>query len=153
MLKKYSDTNKVKVTIKDNTNEISIHDISTNEDILLTPKNMGIEILEDKIIKFNSGNINDIMETIKTKYTDTDYFIRKKDNELHIVKYNEKLNLNINEFVNSLLKYYSTKNPKITEGIKVKGNHNFTIIENMKTIHSEKFILDLTELLSEKNKE
>jgi hypothetical protein len=51
MLKKYSDTNKVKVTIKDNTNEISIHDISTNEDILLTPKNMGIEILEDKIIK------------------------------------------------------------------------------------------------------
>ncbi|MBN1216142.1 MAG: hypothetical protein JXA99_11970 [Candidatus Lokiarchaeota archaeon] len=153
MLKKYSDTNKVKVTIKDNTNEISIHDISTNEDILLTPKNMGIEILEDKIIKFNSGNINDIMETIKTKYTDTDYFIRKKDNELHIVKYNEKLNLNINEFVNSLLKYYSTKNPKITEGIKVKGNHNFTIIENMKTIHSEKFILDLTELLSKKNKE
>lgn len=153
MLKKYSDTNKVKVTIKDNTNEISIHDISTNEDILLTPKNMGIEILEDKIIKFNSGNINDIMETIKTKYTDTDYFIRKKNNELHIVKYNEKLNLNINEFVNSLLKYYSTKNPKITEGIKVKGNHNFTIIENMKTIHSEKFILDLTELLSKKNKE
>jgi len=72
---------------------------------------------------------------------------------LHIVKYNEKLNLNINEFVNSLLKYYSTKNPKITEGIKVKGNHNFTIIENMKTIHSEKFILDLTELLSKKNKE
>lgn len=143
MLKKYSDANKVKVTIKN----------ATNEDVLLTPKNVGIEILEDKIIKFNDGNINDIMETIKTKYTDTDYFIRKKGNELHIVKYNEKLKLNVNEFVNSLLKYYSTKNHKITEGIKVKGNHNFTIIENMKSSYSEKFVLDLTDLLSKKTKE
>lgn len=143
MLKKYSDTN-VKVTIKNN---------ATNEDVLLTPKNVGIEILEDKIIKFNDGNINDIMETIKTKYSNIDYFIRKKDNELHIVKYNEKLNLNVNEFVNSLLKYYSTKNLKITEGIKVKGNHNFTIIENMRSQHSEKFVLDLTDLLSKKIKE
>ena len=128
------------------------------EEVLLAPKdnsNVTIEILEDKIIKFNSGHIKDILETIKTKYSDTDYFIRKKDTELHIVKYNESLKLNINEFVNSLLKFYSSKmdGNKITEGIKVKGNNNFSIIENMKPQFSTKFVDDLTKLLAKKNKE
>jgi len=124
------------------------------EEMLLAPKdnsNLGIEILEEKIIKFNTGHIKDILETIKTKYPDTDYFIRKKDKELHIVKYNENLKLNINEFVNALLKFYSTKveSRKITEGIKVKGNNNFTIIENMR--FQDKFVDDLTKLLAKKN--
>lgn len=121
------------------------------EEILLQPKNYSnIEILEDKIVKFNNGNIKDILETLKTKYSDTDYFIRKKDNELHIVKYNENLKLDINAFVNTLLKFYSQKNElkKITEGIKVKGNPNFSIIENMK--FQEKFIEDLIKLLTKK---
>ena len=100
MIKKYSEqTNSVKVTIKN----------PINEEMLLTPtNNIGIEILEERIIKFNNGNIKDIMETLKSKYSNTDYFIRKKDNELHIVKYNESLKLNLNEFVNGLLKYYNT---------------------------------------------
>ena len=128
------------------------------EEMLLPPKdnsNLGIEILEDKIIKFNSGHIKDILETIKTKYSDTDYYIRKKDSELHVVKYNESLKLNINEFVNSLLKFYSSKieSKKILEGIKVKGNNNFSIIENMKPQFSNKFVDDLTKLLAKKNKE
>lgn len=123
------------------------------EEVLLNPETTSnIEILEDKIIKFNTGHIKDILETIKTKYSDTDYFIRKKNNELHIVKYNEKLQLNMNEFVNSLLKYYSSKEEfkKIIEGIKVKGNTSFSIIENMKSQYSEKFVNDLTNLLSKK---
>ena len=139
MLDKY--TNQVKVTIKD-----SDH---TNEDMLVQSyKVANIEILEEKIIKFNSGHINDILETIKNKYPDIDYYIRKKENDLHIIKYNENLNLNVNEFVNSLLKYYSTKNDtkKIINGIKVKGNNKFVIIENMK--YDDKFINDLTKLLS-----
>ena len=128
------------------------------EEVLLSPKdnsNVNIEILEDKIIKFNSGHIKDILETIKTKYSDTDYYIRKKDNQLHVVKYNESLKLNINEFVNTLLKFYSTKmdSNRITEGIKVKGNNNFSIIENMKPQYSAKFVDDLTKLLAKKNKE
>lgn len=125
------------------------------EEVLLTPKDnsyLNIEILEEKIIKFNSGHINDILETIKSKYSDTDYYIRKKDNQLHIVKYNEELKMNINEFVNTLLKFYSTKPElrKITEGIKVKGNQNFSVIENMNSKFSGKFISDLTGLLSKK---
>jgi len=125
------------------------------EEVLLKPKsiNVDIEILEEKIIKFNNGVLKDILETLKTKYADTDYFIRKKDNELHIVKYNENLKLNINEFVNSLLKFYSANNKKIIEGIKVKGNNKFSIIENMRNEFSNKFIDDLTKLLSKKNKE
>ena len=130
--------------------------VPIKEELLLAPKdNSNIEILEDKIIKFNSGNIKDILETIKAKYSDTDYYLRKKGNELHVVKYNENLKLNINEFVNTLLKFYSTKmdSNKITEGIKVKGNNNFSIIENMKPQYSVKFVDDLTKLLAKKNKE
>jgi len=129
---------------------------SIKEEVLLSPKsnsdNLNIEILEEKIIKFNAGNIKDILETIKTKYSDTDYFIRKKDNQLHVVKYNENLKLNINEFVNTLLKFYSTnmESNKITEGIKVKGNNNFCIIENLKPQYNEKFVNDLTTLLVKK---
>jgi hypothetical protein len=130
---------------------------SITEEVLLPPKdsNLAIEILEENIIKFNTGNIKDILETIKTKYSTTDYYFRIKDNQLHVVKYNENLKLNINEFVNTLLKYYSTnlESRKITEGIKVKGNQNFSIVENMKTNYSNKFVDDLTKLLSKKNKQ
>jgi hypothetical protein len=152
-IKKY--TEHVRFTVKPETKqEFEIKPIK--EEMLLAPKNtsnLSIEILEEKIIKFNTGHIKEILEIIKTKYPDTDYYIRKKDNELHVVKYNENLKLNVDEFVNSILKYYSTKPEfrKITEGIKVKGNGNFIIIENMK--FQDKFVEDLTKLLSKKNKE
>lgn len=143
VLKKYSSFEESKVDTTYNTDIIK-------EEVLLTPKDISVEILEEKIIKFNNVELKEILETIKTKYSDTDYYIRKKDNELHIVKYNESLKLNINEFVNMLLKYYSTKPEfrKITEGIKVKGNQNFSIIENMR--YNEKFVDDLTKLLAKK---
>jgi len=159
-IKRYSDFDTLNVQNIPTESKISINtyieDEPIKEEVLLTPKDDStstIEILEERIIKFNNGNITDILETIKNKYSDTDYFIRKKDNQLHIVKYNEKLKMNINEFVNSLLKYYSTKPElrKITEGIKVKGNGNFSIVENMNPKHSDKFISDITSLLSKKN--
>lgn len=157
-LKRYSDfetSTEVKSEISSPYVEIKSAEPLT-EDVLLTPKdsNLAIEILEENIIKFNTGDIKDILETIKNKYSTTDYYFRKKDNQLHVVKYNEKLNLNINEFVNTLLKYYSTnlESKKIIEGIKVKGNQNFSIVENMKSNYSNKFVDDLTKLLSKKNK-
>jgi hypothetical protein len=150
-----NDSSKIKAEVKSVIIEKPIQ-IPIKEELLLPPKDTsGIEILEDKIIKFNGGHIKDILETIKTKYSNTDYYIRKKDNELHIVKYNESLKLNINEFVNTLLKFYSSKmdSNKITEGIKVKGNNNFSIIENMRPQYTNKFVDDLTKLLAKKNKE
>ena len=159
-IKRYSDfdTSNVQNISTESKNSITnnyIEDEPIKEEVLLAPKDnsmLSIEILEENIIKFNSGHITDILETIKSKYSDTDYFIRKKDNQLHIVKYNEQLKMNINEFVNSLLKFYSTKPElrKITEGIKVKGNDKFSIIENMNPKHSDKFIGDITSLLSKK---
>jgi len=158
-LKRYSDfessieESEIKEPIIDNSIKIVIDEQPIKEEVLLAPSDsLNIEILEEKIIKFNTGNIKDILETIKTKYSDTDYYFRKKDNQLHIVKYNENLKLNINEFVNTLLKYYSTKmeTKKITEGIKVKGNQNFSIIESMNSQHISKFVDDLTKLLSNK---
>ena len=41
---------------------------------------------------------------------------------------------------------------KIAEGIKTKGNCNFSIIENMKSQFSDKFIDDISKLLANKNK-
>lgn len=160
-IKKYTDFENSRTSVEDKsiyTEVKSVIQKPIKEEVLLTPKdnsNLNIEILEDKIIKFNTGDIKDILETIKTKYSDTDYYIRKKDNQLHIVKYNESLKLNINEFVNTLLKFYSTKmdSKRIIEGIKVKGNQNFSIVENMKSQFSDKFVNDLTNLLSKKNKE
>lgn len=156
-LKRYSDFQHFDDNIeKESKSVVKPVEVPIKEDVLLTPKeSSNIEILEDKIIKFNTGNIKDILETIKTKYSDTDYYIRKINEQLHIVKYNDKLKLNVNEFVNVLLKYYSTKTEfnKITEGIKVKGNQNFCIVENMKEQYSNKFVNDLTSLLAKKNKQ
>lgn len=156
-LKKYQDIASTKIekqSIVPKNKETESKEIM-KEEVLLAPKvidnNLNIEILEEKIIKFNSGLLKDILETLKSKYSDTDYFIRKKDNELHIVKYNENLKLNINQFINSLLKYYSINNKRITEGIKVKGNDKFSIIENMKNEFINKFVDDLTKLLVKKN--
>jgi len=155
-IKRYSDFSSTESEIISDIETPSNEPIeSIKEEILLAPKDnsiVNIEILEEKIIKFNSGHINDILETIKTKYSDTDYYIRKKDNQLHVVKYNEGLKMNLNEFVNTLLKFYSTKPElrKMTEGIKVKGNQNFSIVENMNPKFSGKFVTDLTSLLSKK---
>lgn len=155
-IRKYSDFSQPSIETN-NTIPENIENKPIKEEVLLTPKNepnnISVEILEEHIIKFNDVHLNDILETLKSKYSDTDYYIRKKDNQLHVVKYNESLKLNINEFVNSLLKFYSTKpeTRKITEGIKVKGNQNFSIIENMR--YSDKFVDDITKLLAKKNKE
>ena len=83
-----NDSSKIKAEVKSVIIEKPIQ-IPIKEELLLPPKDTsGIEILEDKIIKFNGGHIKDILETIKTKYSNTDYYIRKKDNQLHVVKYN-----------------------------------------------------------------
>jgi len=148
--KKIDETSKLE--IKKTTNK----EVKVNEEVLLTPTDKDlpiIEILEERIIKFNAGDITEILETIKSKYSDTDYYMRKKDNQLHVVKYNEQKKLNVNEFVNSLLKFYSTnkENNNIIKNIKVKGNQSFAIIENMNLQFSNKFVNDLTKLLANKN--
>ena len=142
-IKKYTDFEKNE-NINQNLNYNIKEDLLINSDNNI---NSGIEILEENIIKFNKGSLNDILNSIKEKYSDIDYYFRKKDNELHLVKYNENLKINRNEFVNSLLKFYSSNQQlkKLVEGIKVKGNQNFCIIENTK--FDKRIVEDLTKLL------
>jgi hypothetical protein len=114
--------------------------------------NFQIIILEDNIIKFENVHIKKIYELLSEKYSTTDYFIRSKDNNLHIVKYNDKLNLDINGFVDSLFKFYSTKEElrTLSNNIKIKGNDKFSVVENVNPIDVDKIVGDLSRLLSTK---
>lgn len=104
-------------------------------------------IIEENIMKFHNVDIKGIYELLKN-YPDTNYFIRIKDNQLHVVKYNEKLQLNVNSFVDSLFKYYSTKSKSMVENLKIKGNEKFSLIENLKPENFEPVIRDISKLLS-----
>ncbi len=115
-------------------------------------ENFEIEILEDNIIKFNNGKVDKIYELLSDKYSDMDYFIRKKDNNLHVVRYNEKLNLNINSFVDSLFKFYSTKKElkPLAHNIKIRGNEKFSVVENLNPHAIDVVVNDIVKLLSKK---
>jgi len=111
-----------------------------------------IEILEDNIIKFNNGKVKNIYKLLSEKYTGMDYFLRKKGDNLHVVKYNEHLNLNINNFVDSLFKFYSTKKElkPLAHGIKIKGNDRFSVVENISPHAIDRVVNDISKLLSKK---
>jgi hypothetical protein len=111
-----------------------------------------IEILEDNVIKFENGKIKRIYELLSGKYSGMDYFIREKNGNLHIVKYNEKLNLNINGFVDSLFKYYSANETlkQLSNNVIIKGNDKFSVVENLDTNLIGKVVDDLSKLLSKK---
>lgn len=144
--KKLSDNKEIKTTTS-NSKEEKIKETNTLEEPKVEEA-IEIEIIEENIIKFNKGDIKKIYEILKTKYPDMNYFIRRKDNQLHIVKYNEKLELNVNSFVDSLFKYYSTKSKSMVENLKIKGNEKFSLIENLKEENFERVIKDISRLLS-----
>lgn len=106
-----------------------------------------IEILEENIIKFK-GDIKKIYELIQSKYPYVDYFLRQKGNDIHVIKYNEAIKLNVNAFVDSLFKFYSTKSKSMVENLKIKGNEKFSLIENLKEENVDRVIKDLSKLLT-----
>ena len=78
------------------------------------------------------------------------YFLIEKNNELHIVKYNENKGFKVNAFIVELFKTYSNNNDikKLINDIKIKGNDNFSIITNLNE-NNIKFIKnDLLRFLS-----
>ena len=76
-LKKYTDFENPNTTysLGDNSTEVKsviIAQKPITEEVLLAPRdnsNLGIEVLEEKIIKFNTGHIKDILEKKIKNYT------------------------------------------------------------------------------------
>lgn len=81
-----------------------------------------------------SSSIN-FLEKIKISKQKLWYIIIEKDevNELQTIKYNNRVGVNLNEFVNELKHFYE-KNPMMLEHIEkltIDGNDKFSIIRNI----------------------
>lgn len=104
---------------------------------------------EDKKISFHghiakmptnvkaSHSIN-YLEKIKISKQKLWYIIIEKDefNELQTIKYNNRVGVNLKEFVNELKKYYQ-KNPEMIEHVNkliIDGNDKFSIIRNVPNV-------------------
>jgi len=79
--------------------------------------------------------------------------VEKQDNELQMVKYNNKEGVDLNEFVTELKGYYlkkyskDTKVCKLIEAINVDGNDNYSMVKNIPlvTVDGRKMISIITE--------
>jgi hypothetical protein len=111
-----------------------------------------------KIIKFpknsKASTAYNYLEDIKISKKSIWYLmIEKQDNELQMVKYNNKEGVNLAQFVNELKSYYVEKyksNPTVCEkinNIAIGGNDKFTTIGNIPLIEVEgkKIISRITE--------
>jgi hypothetical protein len=96
-----------------------------------------------------SKSIN-FLENIKVSKQKLWYIIiQKQDDELQMIKYNNKLGVNMNMFVEELQNYYS-KDEQISEHISnltIDGNDKFSIIKNIPNveINGKKLISIITE--------
>lgn len=118
-----------------------------------------------KIAKFpkdtKASKAYNFLENIKCNKSSIWYMlVEKQDNELQMVKYNQKMGVNLTQFMNELKSYYITKYAgrkdliKIFEKMEVVGEDKFSVIKNIPnlTIDGKKVITkiteDLTKLLS-----
>lgn len=118
-----------------------------------------------KIAKFpknsKASTAYNYLEDIKISKKSIWYLmIEKQDNELQMVKYNNKEGVNLAQFVNELKTYYINKykgNPEVCEqinNIAIGGNDKFTTIGNIPLIEVDgrkiisKITEDLIKLLS-----
>ena len=93
------------------------------------------------------------LENIKVSKKKLWYILIEKDqNGLQIIKYNNKLGINLTDFVNELKKYYM-KDEALCEHIKsltIEGEDKFSVIKNIPDIEvkpGKKMITFLTEEL------
>jgi len=106
-----------------------------------------------KVAKFprntKAKNAYNFLENIKVSKKKLWYILIEKDqNGLQIIKYNNKLGLNLNDFVNEMKNYYM-KDEVISEHIKqltIEGEDKFSVIKNIPDveINGKKLITILT---------
>jgi len=118
-------------------------------------KNMNEDklISEDrpKVLHFPDDFTLEEIENLLENRKDILYYTRllKGGNEFHLVKHNKNAQLKIQILETQLLKHYEQfKNLKpLLQGVKIKGNDNFAIIEGISPILVEKLKSDFNKLL------
>lgn len=114
--------------------------------------------LVGKVAKFpkntKASNAVNFLENVKIAKKDIFYILcEKQDNELQMIKYNQKEGVNLVEFVNELKKFYISKYKsrkdliQIFEGIEVSGEDRFSVIKNIPdlVVDGKKVITKITE--------
>lgn len=110
--------------------------------------------LYGKIAKFpnnvKASHAYNFLENIKIPKKKIWYImIEKQDNELQMIKYNNREGFNLNEFLTQLKEYYSHDNKmeNFIEKLEIDGNDKFSIIKNIPdvSIGDKKLISILTE--------
>ena len=106
-----------------------------------------------KVVKMpkntKAKNAYNFLENIKVSKSKLWYILIEKDQDgLQIIKYNNKLGINLTDFVNELKKYYM-KDELISEHIKsltIEGEDKFSVIKNIPDveINGKKLITILT---------
>lgn len=111
-----------------------------------------------KIAKFpknvKAHKAYNFLENIKISKSKLWYFIIEKDNmnneeDLQLIKYNNKEGVNCQKFVETLKEYYSKNNEiyQYIEKLKIEGNENFSVIRNIPNVevNGKKLISIITE--------
>lgn len=111
-----------------------------------------------KVAKFpknvKASKAYNFLENVKVSKKSIWYImVEKQDNELQMVKYNNKEGVDLNQFVTELKGYYlkkyskDTKVCKMIESIKVDGNDKYSMVKNIPlvTVDGRKMISIITE--------
>ena len=111
-----------------------------------------IEEVKPKVLHFPGDftleDINKLLEHRK----DILYFTRllKDDKEFHIIKHNKDAFFKLQVLESQLLKHYEQigELKPLLQGLRIKGNDNFAIIDNISPILIEKMKNDFNKLLT-----
>lgn len=121
------------------------------------PKNEKIELI-GKVAKLPKGSkaskAYNFLESIKISKSSIWYLmVEKMDNELQLIKYNNRKGVDLSKFVNELKTYYISKYKnnesvvKLIEAINIDGEERYSTIKNVPNIElgGKKMITHITE--------
>ena len=137
--------------------DIDLPSDDENEFLSDDEKNEKVETF-GKVAKFpknvKASKAYNFLENVKVSKKSIWYImIEKQQNELQMVKYNNKEGVDLNKFVNELKTYYLSKYSKdvkvckLIEGIKVDGTDVYSMVKNIPlvTVDGRKMISIITE--------
>ena len=151
VIRKQSDVHKKKIEAK--RKDVSREDAIKNKvdvQTTITEKSKFIGKLLDFPKNTKSEEAYSFLKENKISKEKLWYFLIEKNNELHIVKYNEDKGFKVNAFIVELFKTYTNHNDikNLIADIKIKGNDNFSIIANLNEKNIQFVKNDLIRFLS-----